>query len=482
MLKTFTKLSRISTDYFLRCDEKYHYIESISGFNIFNVPDSEQILLKDILEEHYNKFIYEEDKEYKGIPTGQAYIDNDGDIIGYQLVTLDDHPNRLQYSITNSHILISSLRLAKSPALSINDGHEHDYVISNGFYCFIVKNGWEKRFILHLLRTSVIKSIIDNNIYRGIGISSYKSRDLLKIPIRNISIKEQTAVLEKISLFENKISELKSKRSSINKIIDDIFSRKFNLDYQKLSELDSHRYYVTKFLSVSQNQDLRFSARFHRPAGNYVMKQLNRISDKKIKDFIDEPIVLGAGVSPTDFDSNGTAYYVSMATIKTLSIELDDTQLLSDDYYSSHLNKNVKINDIIMARSGVAIGKVAIVKEEFDGVFADFTMRIRFNKEKYNPQFAYYYFRTTYFQYLIEVYKKGLQNRNIYPSIIQEFPIPDISLSEQQKLVDEIDNNIHEQDKINEEILKLRKKIENIIIATIRNDKGCKISLDNNSF
>jgi len=88
-------------------------------------------------------------------------------------------------------------------------------------------------------------------------------------------------------------------------------------------------------------------------------------------------------------------------------------------------------------------------------------MRVRL--ANYNPQFAYYYFRSKYFQYLIEVYKKGVQNQNIFPIVIQEFPLPDISLFDQQRIVDDIQNEIEQQDYIKVEITKLRGRIDAII-------------------
>lgn len=58
-----------------------------------------------------------------------------------------------------------------------------------------------------------------------------------------------------------------------------------------------------------------------------------------------------------------------------------------------------------MCRSGEdTLGKVANVDEAHDYVYADFVMRIRL--KKYLSKFAFYYFRTTYFQTLIEIHKK----------------------------------------------------------------------------
>ena len=89
-------------------------------------------------------------------------------------------------------------------------------------------------------------------------------------------------------------------------------------------------------------------------------------------------------------------------------------------------------------------------------------MRIRL--KDYNPEFAYYYFRTSYFQYLIEIYKKGLgNNTNIFPIVIQDFPLIDISLDEQQRIVDEIHSEIAKQEDIKKQIADLRNQIDCII-------------------
>lgn len=280
-------------------------------------------------------------------------------------------------------------------------------------------------------------------------------------------VSKQKTLSDFIANKESEIDRLNVSLRTEQEIIDSVFQREFGFDYDTFEELKTQKTYTIKQTQISNNTDLRFSAKYHRPAGAFVMQQLTGITDKKIKHFLAEPIVLGASISPNDFDENGSAYYVSMASIKTLEVELDDTQLVSSSYYESHKDKSLQKDDIIIARSGVAIGKTAIVKDDFDGIFADFTMRIRFDKSKYNPLFAYYYIRSKYFQYLIEIYKKGLQNQNIFPIVIQEFPIPDILLSDQQRIVDEIQDEISKQDDIKNQIAALRKQIENIIIETI---------------
>ena len=153
-----------------------------------------------------------------------------------------------------------------------------------------------------------------------------------------------------------------------------------------------------------------------------------------------------------------------MATIKNWKFNSESAITVSREYSDSKKSKTVQKNDIILARSGEGtIGKVALIDDdELQGVFADFTMRIRLKDQ--NTEFAYYYFRTTYFQYLIEIYKKGLgNNTNIYSIVVREFPMLDVSLAEQERIVDKIHAEIAKQDEIKKQIESLRGQIDILI-------------------
>ena len=121
--------------------------------------------MENILSDDYTLFDYQEDEEYKGIPTGQTYLDEDGYIREFQPVTAENHPGRLKYKVSNDNILISSLRLAKSPALFFENEDLSEYVFSNGFYIFKVNDDWNNKFVLYILRTKKLKRILDNHIY-----------------------------------------------------------------------------------------------------------------------------------------------------------------------------------------------------------------------------------------------------------------------------------------------------------------------------
>ena len=71
--------------------------------------------------------------------------------------------------------------------------------------------------------------------------------------------------------------------------------------------------------------------------------------------------------------------------------------------------------------------------------------------------------RSTYFQYLVEINKKGLQNQNIFPIVVREFPLIDIPIAEQQRIVDEIQAEIDKQNEIKNQISTLRMEIDKIV-------------------
>ena len=103
-----------------------------------------------------------------------------------------------------------------------------------------------------------------------------------------------------------------------------------------------------------------------------------------------------------------------------------------------------------------------------NGVFADFTMRLRL--EGYNQQFAYYYFRSELFQYLIYTHKKGLgNNTNIFPSQVAKFPMLDFELGKQNEIVERIKCLIEDQKVIENQIEEKRKEISNIIQCSRNN-------------
>ena len=363
-----------------------------------------------------------------------------------------------------NEILISKVRPNLKKYVFI-DKDNKDFFYTSAFIHLVPKK--LNKILYYSFRSIFYENLIAISI-QGKGYPTLKEDDFLYLKfdkriIDKLSAK-QDQIVAQIEPIEKKIKKLKSKIVLPQEIINKVFAREFKFDLEKFEELKKIKNYYLDLSAFANNKDVRQSVKFHRKAGIFVISQLKTVTDKKIKDFIAEPIVLGKSVSPANYNDNGDYFYISMANIKNWRFESEDAKLVSKEYSNKNLNKTVSKNDILIARSGEGtIGKIALIDDEdLQGIFADFTMRIRL--KNYNPLFAYYYFRTEYFQYLIEVNKKGLgNNTNIFPSQIQEFPMLNISLKAQQKIVDEIKTELDKQEEMNQTIKAERNKIDEII-------------------
>ena len=96
----------------------------------------------------------------------------------------------------------------------------------------------------------------------------------------------------------------------------------------------------------------------------------------------------------------------------------------------------------------------------------DFTMRIRLIN--YNSLFAYYYFSSNIFQFLIYTHKKGLgNNTNIFPSQVQEFPLLDFTLTRQDEMIQKIELQLKKQKEIENQIQQKQQQISETIAKAI---------------
>ncbi len=480
-LKQFTTYFQgLAHDIYLRNDEKYHVFLSSSNWDLFNSKNKNLISLKDILIDDYQNFEYEEDEEYKGIPTGQTYLDEDGYIKSFDLVTAEDHPGRLKYRVSNENILISSLRLAKSPALHFENENLTDYVFSNGFYIYKVKEGWNKKFVLHILRTKRLKNILDNNIYRGIGISAYKDDDLKKIKIPLVSKPVQDKVVVQIEPIEKKIKELKNQITPPRNVINKVFAREFGFDENLYNEFGKGmtagtqiaqdrklRLFKTDFSEFSRSSILRFSNRFHNIPTKKLMEFLDNVKTLEVKDVLFSAI--HRGTSPK-YNQDGEIPVVKTGHLKNGYIEISQEEFVDQNFYNSSTRPQIKIGDILIASTGkVSLGKIDILEDDQDLVVDGHISIIRIDDRKYNSLFFVYFFRSILGYFQIERDFTGATNQiELYADEISRFKIPDISLKDQQKIVGEIRAKLDAQEEMNRKIEAERNKIDEIIESAIK--------------
>lgn len=295
--------------------------------------------------------------------------------------------------------------------------------------------------------------------------------DILNIKIPKIDFGAQNSLIDKITPIEDEINTLKIGSLKPVNVVNKVIGEVFGFDWKEFENIKREKTYTSSIASFANNIDCRMGIRFHNKAGIYIQSFLENLTNRRIKDFISEPIVLGKSVSPKDYDEDGDYYYIAMSNIKTWAFDPEDCKKVSEAYASSNLNKTVQKDDILLARSGEGtIGKVALIEdEEISGIFADFTQRIRL--KGFDPLCAYYYFRSEFFQYLVYTHKKGLgNNTNIFPSQIREFPMPDWDKTQQTEIVELIKTQLDQQKEIDRQIEEKQQVINKIIEDAIKQE------------
>lgn len=472
-LKTFSvNFQNISKEKTFRYDVDFSYfqndffIDNYYAFNdLFEIKKNNKVNIENLNDD----FLYSEignvskDGEVKPVRVNFAERKEDEEKY-YKKIEKGDI-----IQVEEQDILLSKVRPNLKKYILINEENVNYFYTSAFIH---LKSKLSGTVFYYSLRTIFYDNLISIS-RQGKGYPTLNEDDFLNLKfdkaIIDKLIEKQNEIVAQIESIENTIKKLKSQITPAQEIINKVFAREFRFDLEGFKSLKRIKNYYIDFFAFGNNRDIRQSVKFHREAGTFIIKQLKKITNKKVKDFISEPIVLGKGVSPKDYDENGDYYYISMANIKNYQFETEDSKLLSKEYSDKNQNKAVAKNDILIARSGEGtIGKVALIDDEdLQGIFADFTMRIRL--QKCNPLFAYYYFRTEYFQYLIEINKKGLgNNTNIFPSQIQELPMIDICVKEQKKIVDEIKAELDKQEEIKNKIKCERDKIDEIIEKAIK--------------
>ncbi len=198
------------------------------------------------------------------------------------------------------------------------------------------------------------------------------------------------------------------------------------------------------------------------------MDFLESIKTLEVQDVITEDIHRGA--SP-DYDENGTIPVIKTWHLKNGYIEISTEEFVTEESYKSSLRSQGQYGDILIASTGKwSLGKIDIIEhEEQEFVVDGHVSIVRIDNEKYNPLFFVYFFRSIlgYFQFERD-YTGATNQIELYAKEIGQFRILDISLSEQQRIVDEIKAELDAQESIRYDIATERAKIDTIIEKAIK--------------
>ena len=350
------------------------------------------------------------------------------------------------------------------------------YINQNVFEVKLDKNKVNKRFILWYL------NLIVRPLFQTTYTSKYLSKDELgRIKIPLISKSKQDLIAAHIEPIEKKIKlELKSRIKEPQKIINKVFAREFGFDENLFYEFGKGmtagtqiannkklKVFNTDFEELSKSQINRFSTRFHNLPTKRLMIFLDTINTLKVKNILIEPVHRGA--SPK-YNSNGKIPVVKTGHLKNGHIEISQEEFVDSSFYNSSIRSQVKQGDVLIASTGkVSLGKIDLLEEKRDLVADGHVSIVRINDKKYSPMFFTYFFRSVLGYFQIERDFTGATNQiELYADEILNFQIPNISLKNQQRIVDEIKTELDKQEQIKSKIKSKRNEIDKIIYEAIK--------------
>jgi len=476
-LKTFTINQNIlATSKHCRLDEKYALFSSIDNWEVFD-SKYPQTPLSDFLEElpiiKYKKGDLVEEMLLVNI---SDQLQRSGELETVEsVIEIGSDKNDL----SEADIFVSKLGMPRG-YIFLNTYKGQNVIGSTEFIPYKIKSEKYKLYIKYLLlHSKMLKaySFLESGktpSHRRVNPYEFKK---IKIPL--IPKPKQDQIIAQIEPIEKKIKELKAQITPPQEVINNVFVREFGFDENFFNEFGKGmtagtqiaqnrtlKVFETDFEDLSRSGIVRFSTRFHNPPTKKLMDFLDSIETLQVKDIVES---YEKGVQPK-YNPEGEIPVVKIANLKNGYIDFSEPEFITEEYYNNlDEKKKLKQNDIIICSTGkISLGKIDFYDYEQDSITTVDNYILRLN-ENYNTLFFTYFFRSILGYFQIERDYTGATNQiHLYWEQISNFQIPNISLSKQQKIVDEIKAELDKQEKIKSKIESERNKIDEIIEKAIK--------------
>jgi len=313
-------------------------------------------------------------------------------------------------------------------------------------------------FLNYYINSKILKQYF-RSVETGKTLKNLSKYYIKELPVLISDKEKQDQIVAQIEPIEQRIKELKAALKDPQLIINEVFAREFGFDLEKFEELKKQKFFEVEFVGINTPL-IRSTVIQNKISTNYLKAFLSARSIF-LKDIILKPIK--RGIQP-EYTEDG------VKVIKTLNIQngqilFDEVQFVSKDFFKKNEEKaGVYKNDLLLTSTGMGRGKFALYEEEESCLADSHISIIRFNQKRIDPKFLNYYCQSflgvEQLKY-IEIHIKGTPE--IYEEQLKYFQIPNIPLSEQQRIVDEIKAELDKQEAIKKQIEEERNKIDEII-------------------
>ena len=164
-------------------------------------------------------------------------------------------------------------------------------------------------------------------------------------------------------------------------------------------------------------------------------------------------------------DDTGFRYIRVEDLDKYGNFNFDNIQFITEKNHEIIKNYIAETDDVLLTIVGATVGKCGILPEILNGenISENFARLIVNDKSKYNSLYVVYFLMSKLGQYQINEYKGRGSQGKLAIFRIKKIQIPDISLTEQQVLLDNIHKEVLQQSKYLKKMEDLRKEIDSII-------------------
>jgi hypothetical protein len=328
--------------------------------------------------------------------------------------------------------------------------------------------------LAHLMRHRLVQWQIEQGLTGSTNQIDIYPQQIESLRLPRLEASAQKKLFAKITLIEREIATARAKLRSPDDVVDEILCAALGYPLAEHRERARLRHFSRTLGAMAAGFTLRNSVKFHHPDFELTGRFFARTPHERVNAFVAVPIRLGATAKKGDLIEEGDAYYVHPgATKRQRAIALEDCHQITQEFYDAHQRRfGLRSGDVIINRSGEALGKVAIFEHDDENALAsDFTMRVRFNN-RMNPRFAWFFFRSVMFQAQILRELRGSSVPNIFPPQVARMHIVTCTLSRQGELADQITTALAAIDTHRAAIESKRKEIETLIDKAIQSSRS----------
>ncbi len=289
--------------------------------------------------------------------------------------------------------------------------------------------------------------------------------DLLKYKIPQISIDSQLRFIDEIKQIENTIIRTRRKIKSIHEIINNVFAKKFDIDFSTPDILQDEIIYKSDFEEIA-NEELKFdiSLKYRNIFRNNIYNN-PQIEWKPLGKIV---IVKGGKRLPKgeDVTSEDTGFrYIRVDDLDAFGhFDIENIQFISKVNHLKIANYIAEKDDIILTIVGATVGKCGVLPEELHGenISENFARLIVKDKKQYSSLYLMYVLMSKIGQYQINEFKGRGSQGKLAIFRIKKIQIPDIAYCEQEEIIDKIHTEVQNQRKYMKKIEELRNSIDGI--------------------